>query len=107
MIFLTEKAMVKVREISDENGIGHYSVRVRVIGGGCASFTHDICFDDQVNEIDEVFEMDNVKVICDSLSYQYLEDTVIDYIESPFEGGFKFLSDKIKSSCGCGKSVAY
>jgi iron-sulfur cluster insertion protein len=106
MIHITEAAAKKIEEISNEEGIGHYSVRVRVVGGGCAGFTNDMYFDDKVGEMDEVFELDGVKVITDPLSFQYLDETVIDYVEGPISAGFKFNNPNTTGSCGCGSSYS-
>jgi iron-sulfur cluster assembly protein len=107
MIYLTEKAAKQVKEISDGEGIGHYVVRAKVLGGGCHGMTHDLSFDDKISETDETFELDGVKLIVDMMSLQYLENACVDYVESTFGGGFKFTSPDIKGSCGCGKSVSY
>jgi iron-sulfur cluster assembly accessory protein len=57
-----------------------------------------------VEETDHIFEFDGVKVFVDMASMQYLEDTTIDYTESMMTSGFKFTSEHIKSTCGCGSS---
>jgi iron-sulfur cluster insertion protein len=111
MIQLTEKAAKQIIEISNAEGIGHFSVRAKIVGGGCAGFTHDLCFDDQVSDMDEVSEFTDyygtVKVVVDPLSFQYMEDVTIDYIDSPFGGGFKFINPAVTGSCGCGSSVSF
>lgn len=33
---LTDKAKEKIHEISESEGIGHFNIRVKVVGGGCA-----------------------------------------------------------------------
>jgi iron-sulfur cluster insertion protein len=104
MIFLTEKAAKQVKEISDSEGIGYYIIRVKVMGGGCAGFEYDLGFDQTINETDEVFELDDVKLICDPMSLQYIEGTVIDYGDSLMGSGFKFNNPTAKGSCGCGSS---
>lgn len=106
MIHLTEKAAKKIEEISNAEGIGHYTIRVRVIGGGCAGFSYDMYYDDQVGEMDESFELDGVKVIVDPLSLQYLDDVVIDYLDGPISAGFKFNNPNVKGTCGCGSSFS-
>lgn len=106
MIHITEKAAKKIEEISNEEGIGHYSVRVKVIGGGCAGFTYDMYYDDQVGEMDEVCELDGVKVVVDPLSFQYLDEVVIDYMDGPISAGFKFNNPNTTGSCGCGSSFS-
>lgn len=111
MISITEKAAAKVKEISDSEGIGHYSVRVKVMGGGCAGFTYDMFYEDKASDMDEVVEFKDIdpdiKLIIDPISFQYLEDTTIDWLESSFGGGFKFLNPNVTGSCGCGNSVSF
>jgi len=107
MISVTENAVLKVKELADSEGIGHYTIRARVIGGGCAGFTYDLYFEDKVSDVDDTFEFGDVKLIIDPLSLQYLEETTIDWVESPFGAGFKFLNPAVTGSCGCGSSVSF
>ncbi len=104
---LTEKAAKKIEEIANAEGVGHFTIRAKVIGGGCAGMTNDIYFDDQILDTDEVTELDGVKVVVDLMSFQYLDGTTIDYVDSEMGGGFKFLNPNVKSSCGCGQSQSY
>ena len=104
MITITEKAVAKVKEISEAEGIGHTIIRVGVKGGGCAGFVTDIFFDDQIKDTDEIIEQDGVKIIVDMISMQYLENTEIDYADGLMGGGFVFKNPNSKGSCGCGKS---
>ena len=111
MISLTEKAALKVKEISDSEGIGHYNIRVRVVGGGCAGFTHDMYFEDKIGEMDEVIEVTDfygtIKIVVDPVSFQYLDETTIEWEDRPFAAGFKFINPKVTGSCGCGSSVSF
>lgn len=106
MIYLTEKAISKIKEILLAEDIEHNSIRVKVIGGGCASFKYDIMFDDMVKDLDEVFNDSGVQIICDQLSLTYLDEVLIDFIEGEMESGFKFINNKAKSTCGCGSSFS-
>jgi iron-sulfur cluster insertion protein len=103
---ITEKAVQMIKEISNDQGIGHYIVRVKVIGGGCAGFSYDMIFDDVIGDMDEVVELDGVKVICDAVSFQYMEGTVVDYNDSLMGAGFCF-KNSTQTGCGCGKSFSY
>ena len=107
MIHITEKAAKMVEEISESEGIGHLTIRVRVVGGGCAGFSHDMVFDDQISEMDEVETFDNIKIVVDPLSYQYLDEVTIDFVDGPMGAGFKFLNPNVTGSCGCGSSVSF
>jgi iron-sulfur cluster assembly accessory protein len=107
MITLTETAVAKLKEMSEEMGIGHLTIRVCVKGGGCAGFTRDMMFDEITNEMDEIIEQDGIKIVVDSMSAQYLEGTVIDYVEELLQSGFRFESPLAKGGCGCGHSVDF
>lgn len=107
MITLTEKAIQKIIEIAESESIAHATVRVKILGGGCSGFTQDMTFDDQITDMDEVFDIGKVKIICDSLSFQYLQDTTIDWVDNVMSSGFKFLNPNVKGSCGCGNSVEF
>jgi iron-sulfur cluster insertion protein len=107
MIHITEKAALKVKEISESEGIGHNTVRLKIIGGGCAGFTYDMFFDDSPSDVDEVIEFDGIKVIVDPLSYQYVEDVTMDYTVDTMSEGFKFENPNVKGSCGCGNSYSF
>ncbi|MBX3250134.1 MAG: iron-sulfur cluster insertion protein ErpA [Myxococcales bacterium] len=106
MIELTPKAAEKVREIRDAEGLGDQGLRVRVIGGGCSGFSYDLFFEDETNDMDQRFESHGIPIFVDMMSYQYLEDTEIDYVEGLHGAGFKFLNPQAKSTCGCGSSFS-
>ena len=107
MIQLTDRAAAKIKEIAEAEGLENQAVRLKVIAGGCAGFTHDMSFDSQISELDEAIEIDDITLVIDPLSFQYMENITIDWLDSPFGGGFKFIGGEIKSTCGCGNSVSY
>lgn len=104
MITITELAADKVKEISRSEGLDGQGLRLRVIGGGCAGFQYDLYFEDKPTDLDERFESNGVALYVDPLSYQYLDQTEIDYVESPHGSGFKFANPNVSSTCGCGSS---
>jgi iron-sulfur cluster insertion protein len=104
MIALTKKAVEKVKELAEGEGFDNLVLRVRVIGGGCAGFSYDLYFEDNILDMDEVEEQDGVKIVTDALSHQYIDGVTIDYVETPIGAGFKFLNPNVTSTCGCGSS---
>lgn len=106
MVTLTDKAKVRLREFAEAEGLT-CSVRVKIVGGGCAGFSYDMSFEEIVGETDEVFTDEEIKIIIDPLSLQYLENTTIDFLDGPFGAGFKFLNPNTTGSCGCGSSVSF
>jgi iron-sulfur cluster insertion protein len=103
---LTDKAIAKVKEIREAEGLGEQGLRVRVIGGGCSGFTYDLFFEDEVRDVDQTFESGGIKLYVDMMSFQYLEGVEIDYVEGLHGAGFKFLNPNAKSTCGCGSSFS-
>ena len=106
MITVPERAAEKVKSIAAEESLEGQGLRLRVIGGGCAGFTYDLYFEDAVSDVDEQFESLGVKLYVDPLSFQYLEDTEIDYVEGVHGSGFKFNNPNSKGSCGCVSSFS-
>jgi iron-sulfur cluster insertion protein len=106
MITITEKAATKVKEIASAEALEGQGLRLRVVGGGCAGFTYDLYFEDKIGDLDEEFECLGVKLYVDPLSFQYLEQTEIDYVEGIHGSGFKFNNPNVKGTCGCGSSFS-
>ena len=104
MITITEKAASKVKEISESESLEGQGLRLRVVGGGCAGFSYDLYFEDKIDEMDEEYESNGVKLYVDPLSHQYLEETEIDYVEGAHGSGFKFGNPNVSGTCGCGSS---
>ena len=106
MIQITDQAADKVKEIASEEGLGGQGLRLRVVGGGCAGFNYDLYFEDAPTTMDEEFEEKGVKMFVDPLSYQYLDGTQIDYVETLHGAGFKFINPNVTSTCGRGSSFS-
>jgi iron-sulfur cluster assembly accessory protein len=106
IVKLTARAAEKVKEIRAEEKIEEgYGLRLKVMGGGCSGFAYDLFFD-QVSDVDQTFESQGVRLVCDQMSLMYLVGTEIDYVESVQGSGFKFTNPNVKSTCGCGSSFS-
>jgi iron-sulfur cluster insertion protein len=106
LVKLTTRAAEKVKAIRDEEKIeAGYGLRLKVMGGGCSGFAYDLFFD-QAQEVDQTFESQGVRMLCDQMSLMYLVGTEIDYVESVQGSGFKFTNPNVKSTCGCGSSFS-
>lgn len=101
---LTERAIVKVKEIQEAEDLKEQGLRVRVIGGGCAGFQYDLYFEDEVSEYDMKFVVSGIPIYVDMMSHMYVEGTEIDYVEGLHGAGFKFQNPAAAATCGCGSS---
>jgi iron-sulfur cluster insertion protein len=104
MITLTPLAAEKVREIAEAEGLAQQGLRLRVLGGGCAGFQYDLFFEESPTAMDETFESEGIKLYVDPLSFQYLDGTEIDFVETVLGSGFKFKNPNVSGTCGCGSS---
>ena len=104
MIYLTEKAAGKVKQILVNENKDGWALRVGIKGGGCSGFTYTLNFDQNANELDQVFEDKGIRIIVDPKSFMYLTGTQLDYVESLTGAGFTFSNPNATRTCGCGTS---
>ena len=103
MISISKKASEKIRNMALDSKCNS-DVRIAVVGGGCSGLTYDIDFEDIQNDGDKVYDSHGVKMYIDPMSFSYLENTHIDYIETFTFSGFHFDNPNAQKSCGCGSS---
>ncbi len=107
MVFkVTEKAVEEIKRIAKENNIDNAILRIRVVPGGCSGFQYAMGFDDTVEETDNVFEYDNIKVVIDQFSMPYVNGAELDFVVDFMGGGFTIRNPNVTGSCGCGNSFS-
>ena len=104
MIDFTPSAAAKVRELIREEGNPALKLRVYIQGGGCSGFQYGFEFDEQQNEDDLAVQTDEVTLLVDPLSLQYLVGAQVDYTESLHGSQFVIRNPNAKTTCGCGSS---
>ena len=106
-ITLTESCVSKVADLLLEENNPNLKLRVFVQGGGCSGFQYGFTFDEETNEDDFEIEKPGVKVLIDSMSYQYLVGAVIDYKEDIQGSQFVVKGNpNAQTTCGCGSSFS-
>lgn len=110
-IVFTDSAATKVAELIEEENDTTLNLRVFITGGGCSGFQYGFTFDDTINDDDLVIEKkvatgQAVKLLVDSMSYQYLADAEIDYREDLQGAQFVIRNPNAKTTCGCGSSFS-
>jgi iron-sulfur cluster assembly accessory protein len=106
-ITLTEKAIVKVKElIIDAAADEELALRVAVKSGGCSGFNYDMFFDSEFAADDIVREFDGVKVSVDASSAELLKGSTLDFQDGLQGAGFHITNPNATRTCGCGNSFS-
>lgn len=105
-VHITESAMEKISDLLAEENNPKLKLRTFVQGGGCAGFSYGFTFDEEVNEDDFVIEENNVRILIDAMSMQYLQGASIDYKEELMGSQFVIKNPNATNTCGCGSSFA-
>ena len=108
MVDITETALEKLISLMMEGGITPetHNLRVGVKGGGCSGLQYEMDFDDVINEGDNVFDLDAIKIVVNKPSLLYLAGTVLDYQGGLNGKGFEWINPNASRTCGCGESFA-
>ena len=101
---ITESAMAKITDLLAEANNPALKLRTFVQGGGCAGFSYGFTFDEMQNEDDFVIQRDNVCILVDAMSMQYLQGASIDYKEELMGSQFVINNPNATNTCGCGSS---
>ena len=103
---LETSAVEKLRDILAEENNPNSMLRVFVQGGGCSGFQYGFTFDETQNEDDFDFVYEDVKVVVDAMSMQYLQNATINYKEDLTGSSFVIENPQAQSTCGCGSSFS-
>jgi iron-sulfur cluster insertion protein len=103
---VTERAVAKVQSLKGEEDNADLKLRVYVTGGGCSGFQYGFSFEDNMAEDDTPVSRDGVTVLVDSLSFQYLAGSTVDYEEGLMGSRFIITNPNASTTCGCGASFS-
>ncbi len=106
MIQVTDKAVAKIREAFQREGVQEGGLRLGVLGGGCSGLSYQFKFDRKPRATDKVFDYNGVNVYVDPKSYVFLNGMTLDWKDSLIHSGFVFENPNAKRACGCGTSFA-
>ena len=105
-IIITDSCYDKVADLLAEQNDPNLKLRVFVQGGGCSGFQYGFTFDEEQADDDFVIDKDKVKILIDSMSYQYLVGSTINYKEDVMGSQFVIENPNAVTQCGCGSSFS-
>ena len=105
-INFSDNAVKKVKELIEEEGTPDLKLRVFVSGGGCSGMQYGFTFEESINEDETKVEKDNVMLLIDPMSLQYLTGAEIDYQDNVQGSQFVIKNPNATTTCGCGSSFS-
>jgi len=110
-VVLSENAKKRVLEIINSNPdkiSAEKFLRLTVKGGGCSGFQYVFELDSKNSNDDVIICQVADKVIAktDNISTQFIEGSVIDFIEELGASYFKVINPNATANCGCGASFS-
>jgi iron-sulfur cluster assembly accessory protein len=103
-ITLTPSAVNAVRDLLAKRNLTGYALRVFISGGGCSGFQYGMALENNIRGEDLSYDYEDVKVVVDEVSINYLRGATVDFVEDVMGSGFKIENPNAVSSCGCGSS---
>jgi iron-sulfur cluster assembly protein len=104
MITLTSSAVDHIKSLIASRDQNTFGVKIGISTKGCSGLSYTMKFVDKVDQSDEMFTFDDVKIFIDKKASLFLIGTQMDYIKGELESGFKFINPNEKGRCGCGES---
>lgn len=104
-VTVSARAARRIKEILASEPIPAM-LRVSVEGGGCSGFRYDFAVARERAADDVAIERDDVTVLVDPVSLEYLKGSEIDFVDDLIGASFQVRNPNATASCGCGTSFA-
>ena len=104
--FITDAAAARIAAIASSEPEGT-ALRISVQGGGCSGFQYKFDFNNQpIGITDIAIKKNGAIVIIDDLSMGFVENSVLDYVETLGSSEFEIRNPNATVKCGCGSSFS-
>lgn len=105
-IRLTDGAVAQLIAIKTAEKVpDDHCLRVGVKGGGCSGFSYVLAFD-QVQEGDDLYDINGIRVAMNKAHAIYLLGMEVDFVHGLDNRGFTFNNPNATDTCGCGTSFS-
>ena len=105
-ITISDNAASRIQEITSKGDEKGKKLRISVDSGGCSGFQYRYDFIDQEKSEDIIFEKNNVAVVIDPISIEFIKGSEVDYVETLGFSSFEIKNPNSGSRCGCGNSFS-
>tara|TARA_B100001057_G_scaffold297505_1_gene297768 strand:- start:267 stop:599 length:333 start_codon:yes stop_codon:yes gene_type:complete len=106
IIEISDTASKRIKEIIANAKDDTVGLRIAVKSGGCAGYSYDMDYINEINPSDEIVEQDGIKVFIDQAAIMFLLGSTMDFKNEKFKSGFTFTNPNETERCGCGESFS-
>jgi iron-sulfur cluster assembly accessory protein len=103
-VTLTDTAAAKAKALLEQEGRDDMHLRIAVQPGGCAGLRYQLFFDERTLDGDLFRDFNGLQVAVDRMSAPYVQEAVIDFVDSIEKQGFTIDNPNATGSCACGDS---
>lgn len=104
-IKFTQSASNRICKLIKKNQKNDLKFRIYIVGGGCNGFQYQFKLEKKINKNDIVIQK-KFTVIIDSISFQYINQGIVDYQETLSGSKFIISNPQAKTTCSCGSSFS-
>ncbi|AOS65147.1 HesB/IscA family protein [Actinoalloteichus hymeniacidonis] len=101
---LSDSAATKAKALLEQEGRDDMHLRIAVQPGGCAGLRYQLFFDERSLDGDARVDFNGLGVVVDRMSAPYVQDAVIDFVDTIEKQGFTIDNPNAGGSCACGDS---
>jgi len=105
-VSISDTAIKQIRTLTADGEFKNLQFRVAVSGGGCSGFQYAFSFDDEKNDDDRIINRDEISVLIDEISWEYVVGSELHYTEELVGSFFTMRNPNAQSTCGCGVSFS-
>ena len=105
-IQVTDNVFKRISFLRNKGNNPNLHLRISVSGGGCSGFIYNYAMVEETKSDDLVISKDDVKVLIDPASQEFIGESVVDFIEELGSAYFSIKNPNASAKCGCGNSFA-
>ncbi|MCF8462451.1 MAG: iron-sulfur cluster insertion protein ErpA [Rickettsiaceae bacterium] len=104
VFMISESAATQIKNLLAQELKTQMMLRVVVESGGCSGFQYKYEFTDVVDDTDIILTKEDVKVVVDNVSMEFLKGSELQFIKELGASYFKISNPNATAKCGCGNS---
>ena len=105
-IQVTDNVFKRIVALRNKGNNTHLNLIISVNCGGCSGFVYDYAMVEETKSDDLVIAKEDIKVLIDPASQEFIAESVVDFIEELGSAYFSIKNPNASAKCGCGNSFA-